>query len=95
MTKLRTIAAVALAAGTFGGAIGALATAAVQSQAAADSAAAAQSVSDRRAENFLLTISDELAPNQIGKFANRVTAELVAICENTKPQGSYAACRQP
>jgi hypothetical protein len=57
MTKLRTIAATALAASTFGGAIGALATAAVQSQAAADTAAAAQQVQDTQAERSLQVIA--------------------------------------
>jgi hypothetical protein len=62
MTKLRTIAAVALAAAVFGGTIGALATDAVQSQASpAAVAAAVQRVSDSNAEQSLRGINAKLA----------------------------------
>jgi hypothetical protein len=60
MTKLRTIAATAIAAGTFGGAIGALATAAVESQAAADTAAAVQRVKDSKAEQLLQQVDTDV-----------------------------------
>jgi hypothetical protein len=61
MTKPRTIVAVALAAGTFGGTIGALATAAVQSRASPEAiAAAVQRVSDSNAEQSLRGISAKL-----------------------------------
>jgi hypothetical protein len=60
MTKSRTLAML-LAAGTFGGTIGALATAAVQSQASpAAIAAAVQRVQDSRAEHTLQSIEGTL-----------------------------------
>lgn len=61
MTKPRTIAAIALAAGTFGGTVGALATAAVQSQASPRAiAAAVQRVQDSSADRSLSAINSEM-----------------------------------
>jgi hypothetical protein len=61
VTKARAIAAVALAAGTLGGTIGALATAAIQSQASPQAiAAAVQRVSDSNAEQSLRSINAKL-----------------------------------
>ncbi len=61
MTRRLTIAAVALASGTFGGTVGALAASAVQSQASpAAIASAVQKVSDTSAEQNLHSIDVEL-----------------------------------
>jgi hypothetical protein len=84
MTKPSTIVAVALAAGTFGGTIGALATAAIQSQASPEAIAAAiQRVSDSSAEQSLRGINAKvgtantrlatLNSNLVGLNSNLVT----------------------
>jgi hypothetical protein len=78
MTKPRTIAAIALASGTFGGSIGALAAAAVQSQASPQAiAAAVQRVTDSQAERSLRTISGAL--RSLGSTANTLRAELQTL----------------
>jgi len=59
--KARTVAAMVVVAGAFGGTIGALATAAVQSQANPQAiAAAVMKVTDQRAESDLRTIGSDL-----------------------------------
>jgi hypothetical protein len=61
MTGTRTVAAIAIASGTFGGTVGALATAAVQSQASPQAiAAAVQRVQDSAADRSLRSISGTL-----------------------------------
>ena len=62
MSKTRSIIAIALAAGVFGGTVGALAASAVQSQASPSAiAAAVQRVKDQNAEASLRSISAKLA----------------------------------
>ena len=61
MRKMRKLIAVALASSVFGGTIGALATAAVQSQASPQAiAAAVQKIQDQAAERSLKSISSKL-----------------------------------
>jgi hypothetical protein len=82
MTKPRTIAAVALAAGTFGGTIGALATAAIQSQASPEAiAAAVQRVSDANAEQSLHGINAKLgtANTELATLNTNLNADLNAL----------------
>jgi len=92
MTKLRTIAAVAIAAGTFGGTVGALATAAVQSQASPQAVAAAvQRVSDSNAEKTLRAINTKLQSE--ATVLSIVERYLSQVCSNTAP--SYDAFCSP
>jgi hypothetical protein len=103
---MRRIIAIALAAGTFGGMIGALATAAVQSDASPGAiAAAVQRVSDSSSEQSLrginaklgtvgtqlATLNDSLAKPDASLFG--VQENLFAICEATA--GVDAECVNP
>ena len=77
---MRKLILVALASGTFGGAVGALATAATESQANAQAVAAAvQKVQDKSAESALAAIRRDLS------FGHSSAAyDLYEICENTR-----------
>jgi len=83
-----------VASGVFGGMVGALATAAVQSQASPQAiAAAAVRVKDSAADRSLKTISSELAPYR-AQLAYMENA-LFDICSNTQPSGSTLFCAPP
>lgn len=99
MKNTRGMIAMMLAAGTFGGVIGALATAATQSQANPQAiAAAVQKVSDASADRSLRSIRQDL--DQVARPSKvplnfvlaTVQSELYAICRNVQPSSFPAVC---
>jgi hypothetical protein len=82
---VRRIILVALASSTFGGAVGALATAATQSQASAGAiAAAVQKVQDQKADRTLATISNKLGT--LDTDLNPTKGELLQLAEGLSTQ---------
>ena len=96
---MRKLMLAVVASATFGGTIGALATAAFQSQASpAAIAAAVQRVQDQSAEQSLGIVSRNLDAGGFGFAARNLSAlrsmenQLRAICENTRsgnPSGGF------
>ena len=81
---MRKLVIVALASGVFGGVMGALATAATQSQASPEAiAAAVQKVQDAKTENQLVAVNAKLARLATRSDMGKIDYTLWAICRDT------------